>query len=69
MEKISANIGTRLFYPKNILHGMIKDLLKTKIVNNFGFVTVNGAVCLSVCHKSWNSSFKCSPANQSTVWD
>ena len=24
---------------------------------------------LSVCHKSWNSSFKCSPANQSTLWD
>ena len=30
MEKISANIGTRLFYPKNIWGSMNKELFWSK---------------------------------------
>ena len=48
MEKISANIGTRLFYPKNIWDSMNKELLKTKNVNNFGLASVNGGLILFV---------------------
>ena len=44
MEKISANIGTRLFYPKNIWDSMNKELLITKNVTNFGLVSVNGGL-------------------------
>ena len=44
MEKISANIGTRLFYPKKILDSMNRELLKNKNVINFGLVSVNGSL-------------------------
>ena len=48
MEKISANIGTRLFYPKNIWDSMNKELLKTKNFNTFGLVSVNGGLIFLV---------------------
>ena len=42
MEKIRANIATRIFYPKNGWDSMNKEFLNTKNVNNFGLVSVNG---------------------------
>ena len=48
MEKISANLGFRLFYPQNGWDSMNKELLKTKNVNNFGLVSVNGGLILFV---------------------